>query len=145
MSLLFLDTSALAKRYVTEAGSAWVNGVLEPASGNVTAIADVTIVEMFSLLAPRVREGFLPSTDATRLGNTFLVHAENAYVTAPLDDPTIARARSLVGRYPLRALDAIQLASAQIDRPIDTWRVGHLCQQRPHSPDRGQRRRLRDR
>jgi predicted nucleic acid-binding protein len=49
----------------------------------------------------------------TPLGNAFLLHAEREYLTVPLDSRVLAQARTLVGRYPLRTLDAIQLASAQ--------------------------------
>ena len=87
--------------------------MLDTASGNVTIITDVTSVEMFSLLNRRVREGSLPAADLPALGNTFLSHADVEYVTVPLDRDVLARARVLVERHPLRALDAIQLASAQ--------------------------------
>ena len=118
MSLLFLDTSAVAKRYLAELGSTWIIRVVEQATGNIIVIADVATVEMFSLLARRVREGILSSTESRSLGNAFLVHAESAYLTAPLDDPTLVRARALVGQHPLRALDAIQLASAQVAQSV---------------------------
>src|SRR2546421_104043 len=54
---LFIDTSALAKRYLSEVGSTWVRSVTAPAAGHVVIIAGVTVVEMFSLLARRGREG----------------------------------------------------------------------------------------
>ena len=87
--------------------------MLDTASRNVTIITDVTSVEMFSLLNRRVREGSLSSADLPSLGNTFLAHAEIEYVTVPLDKDVLTRERALVERRPLRALDAIQLASAQ--------------------------------
>ena len=113
MSALFVDTSALAKRYLGEVGSAWARSVTAPAAGHVVIIASVTVVEMFSLLARRGREGTLAAANITLLGNAFLLHAEREYLVVPLDGRVLAQARTLVARFPLRTLDAIQLASAQ--------------------------------
>src|SRR5947209_8222968 len=68
---------------------------------------------MSALLARRVREGTLPQASATLLLNAFLLHIESEYLSVPLDTHVLAQARALVGRHPLRTLDAIQLASAQ--------------------------------
>ena len=38
MSAFFVDTSALAKRYLAETGSAWVRSWILPRTGNVTII-----------------------------------------------------------------------------------------------------------
>lgn len=113
MSLLFIDTSALAKRYLVETGTPWVGHLTHPSAGNVIIISDVTVIEMFSLLARRVREGTLPQANATLLLNAFLLHVENEYLSVPVDNYVQAQARALVGSHPLRTLDAIQLASAQ--------------------------------
>ncbi len=113
MSALFVDTSALAKRYVNEVGSAWVKTVTPPASGNVVIISNVTTVELSSLLARRVREGTLTRRIAVRLRNIFLWQVEREYVVVAFDNDVQGRARTLVDRHPLRALDAIQLAAAQ--------------------------------
>jgi predicted nucleic acid-binding protein len=118
LSLLFIDTSALAKRYLIEAGSAWIMGATDVQTGNVVIIADLTTVEMSSLLARRVREGVLAQTNATLLLNAFLLHVDGEYLTVPLDSQVLAQARALVGRHPLRALDAMQLACAQRARAI---------------------------
>ncbi len=39
MADLLLDTSAVAKRYVGEAVTGWVNGLLDPAAGNRAYVA----------------------------------------------------------------------------------------------------------
>lgn len=59
MSVLFLDSSALVKRYVSEAGSEWVKSLVVPSAGNVVMIARVTWVEVLSALARRRREADL--------------------------------------------------------------------------------------
>jgi predicted nucleic acid-binding protein len=113
LSTLFVDTSALAKRYLSEVGSVWVSSVVAPAAGQVVIIASVTVVEMFSLLARRGREGTLAAVNITLLGNAFLLHAEREYLVVPLEGRVLVQARALIGKYPLRTLDAIQLANAQ--------------------------------
>jgi predicted nucleic acid-binding protein len=113
LSLLFFDTSALAKRYLVETGTAWIVGVSQPAAGNVIIIADLATVEMASLLARRVREGTLAAGDARILLTSCLRHAEREYLSVPQDNHVLVQARTLVDRYPLRTLDAIHLASAQ--------------------------------
>lgn len=113
MSLLYIDTSALAKRYLVEAGAPWVGGLTHPAAGNFIIIADLTTIEMATLMARRVREGALADGSATLLLNAFLLHAESEYLAVPLDSHVLAQARALVSKHPLRTLDAIQLASAQ--------------------------------
>jgi len=112
LSLFFVDTSSLAKRYIREVGSAWTISWAEPSAGNIIVLAHLTSVEIFSLLARRQREGTLSAASIAILQNEFLLHAEKEYLVYPQDDSVVARARSLITKYPLRALDAIQLASA---------------------------------
>ncbi len=84
----------------------------EPAAGNVIVLAHLTSVEMFSLLARRQREGTLSPASVATLRNDFLLHVEKEYLVYPQDNAVVGRARNLTMTYPLRALDAIQLASA---------------------------------
>lgn len=104
--------SALAKRYLMEAGAAWLRSMLHPTLGHVVIMSHLTTVELFSLLARRSREGSLPAAHATLLGDAFLRHAADEYLVVPVGVQVLGRARALVNRYPLRTLDAIQLASA---------------------------------
>jgi uncharacterized protein len=112
LSLLFVDTSAVAKRYITETGSTWVRSWTQPAAGNIVIILELASVEFFSLLARRAREGTLAASNGISLRNVFMLHVEKEYLTVPLEYLVVAQARSLVTKYPLRTLDAIQLASA---------------------------------
>ncbi len=112
MTTYYVDTSALAKRYINETGSAWVLSWVEPSAGNIIVVCDITPVEVFSLLQKRLRQGQLGAANVVILQNYFLAHAEQEYLAVPLDDKILAHARSLVTKYKLRTLDAIQLASA---------------------------------
>jgi predicted nucleic acid-binding protein len=42
----FLDSSALVKRYVPEIGSAWVQAISVPATGNLIIIARITWIDL---------------------------------------------------------------------------------------------------
>jgi predicted nucleic acid-binding protein len=112
LTTFFVDTSGLAKRYVPETGSNWIVSWILPSAGNVIVLAHLTSIEMFSLLARRQRDGTLSAANVTTLQSQFLLHAQNEYLIYPQDDAVVARARALVIKHPLRALDAIQLASA---------------------------------
>ncbi len=112
MTLFFVDTSALAKRYIIEAGSTWVISWIEPSAGNLIAISKLTFVEMRSVLTRRVREKFLTAAHANLLWTDFSAHIISEYVVIPIDDAVIRRAEQLVEHHSLRTLDAIQLSSA---------------------------------
>jgi predicted nucleic acid-binding protein len=112
VTTFYVDTSALAKRYLSETGSSWVRGWIAPAAGNAVVICELTPIEMFSLLERRRREGSLSATNAALLQSDFLVHAQAEYIVAVVDSPSLVHARTLITHHPLRALDAVQLACA---------------------------------
>ncbi len=111
MTYFFFDSSALIKRYVTEKGTSWVREISTNPENRVF-VAQITAVEIVSALARRNREGgILPRTaQAARL----LVdrHFEREYRVLKLSDQIIKRAEDLLSVYPLRAYDAVQLATA---------------------------------
>jgi predicted nucleic acid-binding protein len=112
VSLYFLDSSALVKRYVTETGSDWVRALTDPVARNPLIIARITWVEVLSALARRQREGSITSGDAARAIQAFSYDLDVQYQVAELDAALARVAGELVIQYPLRAYDAIQLASA---------------------------------
>jgi predicted nucleic acid-binding protein len=112
LSVYFADTSALAKRYVPEVGSAWVQSWIDPASGNITIISALSTVEFVSLLARRQREGNVSTADFNRLRLDFLFHVRQQYRVIALSQGILGQAQLLVAKHPLRTLDALQLASA---------------------------------
>lgn len=112
MSIYFADTSAFAKRYIPEIGSAWVQGWIDPKAGNLIVISALGTVEFISLLARRNREGTVSVDHFNKLKSDFLFHAVRQYRVMAMTPRLLAEARELINRHPLRALDAIQLASA---------------------------------
>jgi predicted nucleic acid-binding protein len=114
LSDFFVDTSALAKRYIPETGSAWLTGWVEPIAGNVVIISAVTIVEMISLMVRREHEGNISTSARIKIQNDFLLHVEREYLVIELDKDLLTSARSVVVNHQLRTLDALQLASAVV-------------------------------
>jgi predicted nucleic acid-binding protein len=112
LSTFFSDTSALGRRYLSEVGTAWTLGWIEPAAGNVIVISELTTVETMAVFAHLQRLGNLSAANATRLQNDFLLHAANEYLVVPVDSSVFAQASSLVRKHPLRTLDALHLAAA---------------------------------
>ena len=111
MTAYFVDSSALVKRYVPETGSAWIRALSAPQTGNSLFIARITWVEVLSALARREREGSLTPTDRTLILQRFRSDLNNQYQVIELDATLAETAGQLVGQYPLRAYDAVQLAS----------------------------------
>ncbi len=111
MTAYFLDSSALVKRYISETGSAWVQLQTDQETGNLLFIARITWVEVISALARRQREGSLTSADVAFVENEFRSDLNNQYQVIELDSTLAQTAGQLVGQYPLRAYDAVQLAS----------------------------------
>ena len=112
MTIYFLDSSALVKRYLTETGSAWVSDLADPGAHNPLIIARITWVEVLSALARRRREDRLSADDIAHTIQAFRYDLNVQYQVSELDSSLAEVAGELVGRYPLRAYDAIQLASA---------------------------------
>ncbi|MBD2773317.1 PIN domain-containing protein [Iningainema tapete] len=111
MTAYFLDSSVLVKRYVSETGSAWIQQIADPQTGNLLFIARISWVEVNSALARRQREGNLSVTDVNQIIHTFRYDLDTQYQVVELDLTLVETAGQLVRQYPLKAYDAIQLAS----------------------------------
>ena len=111
MTAYFLDSSALVKRYVSETGSAWIQLLTDSQTGNLLFITRITWVEVISAFARRQREGSLTSADVALVIQTFRSDLNTQYQVIELDATLAVSAGQVVGQYPLRAYDAVQLAS----------------------------------
>ena len=114
MTTYYLDTSALSKRYVQETGTAWVRALADPIAGHTLLTARITMVEIYSALARRRREGSVPAADCDIAAQAFTAHSATEYEFVELDLGVVDLARDLLERHPLRAYDAVQLASALV-------------------------------
>jgi uncharacterized protein len=103
----YFDASALVKRYVREAGSAAVRGLL---AADVAVTSRLTEVEIASALARRAREGDMTPAERDRALAALGADIPSLYVVELLP-AVVGRAVDLVRRRTLRAGDAVQLAS----------------------------------
>lgn len=126
MTAYYLDTSSLSKRYVEEAGTSWVRGLLASEAGNAIVTARITMVEFHSALARRLREGSIQAGDFSIAIQAFNLHCAAEYRFVELDLNIVRSARDLLDHHPLRAYDAVQLASA--------LRTAHVLQAARMSP-----------
>jgi predicted nucleic acid-binding protein len=113
MSILFFDSSALAKRYLTETGSAWVATQTNPSSNNVIVVAEITRVEVAAALAARHRaSGSMTLSERDRLFRLLAQHHTQEYRVVPISSAVADHAMSLTQMHRLRGYDAVQLAAA---------------------------------
>lgn len=106
--IYFLDASALVKHYVDEPGRSVIEAVLRR---RIRAASRVSAIEVPAALARRARQGDLEPSIARAHGDQVakdLVEFDVVEVRRHVLD----LAAELVWRHPLRAYDALQLASA---------------------------------
>ena len=116
MPAYFFDSSALAKLYHPEIGTSEVDEIVQ-APGNQVRISRLTVVEIPSVFAIKVRTQFITRDDArllVRQSHEDIVIQK--FSVAAVGEPEFAAAEQLLERHAfdmrLRALDAIQVAVA---------------------------------
>lgn len=126
MPSYFFDSSVIVKRYHRELGTSWIQAISEPRTHPPIYISQLAEVEVVAALRRVGRhEGLHPSFVDT-MQTTFERHltlsdpgrALPVYVLVSVSPSVLSLASSLCARYweiqpyPLRSLDAIQLACA---------------------------------
>src|SRR3989304_1225495 len=107
--ILYLDSSALAKRYLVEEGSTEVQRLIAGAEQVGTSV--IARVEVVVALGRARRQKFLDDQPAARLRALFTGHWLS-FVRLSLGENTIERAEALAWELALRGYDAVHLASA---------------------------------
>jgi hypothetical protein len=109
----FFDSSALAKRYLSESGTTWVRGLLNSAAGNTIWVAEITQVEVAAALAARHRApGGITRPERDRAVRLLRRHALLEYRLVAITPAILNQALDLTQRHRLRGYDAVQLATA---------------------------------
>ena len=106
--MIYWDTSALVKQFLTEAGTEEVLALRTQDLPHATSM--ITYSETFSALRRRARERFL-SAARYRTAIDLFKRDWPAFVRVQLDEEIIMLSAKLIERHPLRTLDAIHLAS----------------------------------
>ncbi|MGH9406686.1 MAG: type II toxin-antitoxin system VapC family toxin [Terriglobia bacterium] len=117
LTLYFLESSALAKLFVQEKGSDELITLVEPLSQPQKVVSTLAGVEVHSAIRRRERAGELAPAHAAEA--LVILAAELARMTEqPVNPLVIDAARQMLDNHPLRALDAIQLASCWAVRAV---------------------------
>jgi len=111
---LYLDTSALVKLYVSEAGSRDVVAWL--AAARLLFTASITYAEARAAFAQSRRLGVLSQPELRRVVTEFDA-AWSGYNAVDINESLVLRAGQLAEEHALRGYDAVQLAAALEARP----------------------------
>ena len=107
--IVYLDASALVKRYVAEVGSAEVATLIGEAQAIGTAV--VSRAEVAAALAKAARVGLVTREAALTALNAFNADWQHL-IRIQFGEPLAARAGTLAWEHGLRGYDAVHLATA---------------------------------
>lgn len=106
-STLYLDSSALVKRYVNEVGSDWIRAQCNPGTDNEIVTALISKAECSAALAAKLRHNALSTQDYQRIRNDLVQDFAHTYLLLSTDAVVIDLATELVSRQRLRGYDAV--------------------------------------
>ena len=112
MNVAYFDTSALLKRYVAEIGSNWVNAFLSSPDAPVVFTSHLAVVEATCAFARKLREGAISASVHRKVLSAFNYDVTYRYNIVDVMAVTIDTACQLANKHPLRAYDAVHLATA---------------------------------
>lgn len=112
MAAYFLDSSALIKRYVQEAGTTWIRDILHPTRQNSIFVSRLASLELVAVLVRQMRTGAIDAAQGasviSEVRSAFAHEFRVIEVTALL----ASHALNLVQSHALRGADAVHLAAA---------------------------------
>jgi predicted nucleic acid-binding protein len=109
---IFIDSSALVKRYVTEDGTPFMRQITYRYRKHFIYIAHITAVEVTSAVTRRRRDREITPKKASSILSRFRGHLIGRYNPLEISAEIIAAAMTLANVHSLRAYDAVQLAAA---------------------------------
>jgi len=107
--MLYLDTSALVKRYINEAGSELVNNLFADARGIATGV--ISRVETAAAFAKAARIGILDREHAWQALQDFRAEWPDD-LRLPVSEATVVKGDQLAWELNLRGYDSVHLAVA---------------------------------
>ncbi len=113
--IVYLDASALVKRYVAETGSAEVEALIGAARATGTSV--VSRAEVAAALAKAARVAVVTREVSRKALQAFNVDWEHL-IRLQLSEPLAARAAALAWEHELRGYDAVHLATALVWREM---------------------------
>jgi predicted nucleic acid-binding protein len=112
MSVLYLDTSALVKRYIQETGTDWVSKLTHPSVGHDLFLARLAGPELIAAVTRRARGGHIPGEEALRAITNFRADLQGQYNVIEFDETIADLAMALAEKHGMRGYDAVHLATA---------------------------------
>lgn len=107
---VYLDTSAMVKLYIDEAGSEKIREIVFSETNNVF-ISKITGAEVAAAFSRRRRMKDIAEEDYEEILSDFVSDYENLFAKSEVTDSVISLAIELTKRQALRGYDAVQLAS----------------------------------
>lgn len=111
MTAYFFDASALVKRYLREVGSEWVRQLIAHEQPRIF-ISSLSGPEVLAAIMRKGRTGEASPPERDRAVKAFRSEFTTSYALIPPQPTVIQKAMDLLRTYPLRAYDAVQVASA---------------------------------
>ncbi|MBS1800254.1 MAG: type II toxin-antitoxin system VapC family toxin [Acidobacteria bacterium] len=111
----FIDSSALVKLFVAEAGSESIVQLVTEVDDQRKQVSALALIEVRSAIRRRQRAGDISDADADS-SIAALVGESQRLLEHPVTAAIVEHASALVDRQDLRALDSLQLASAIVAR-----------------------------
>jgi predicted nucleic acid-binding protein len=126
MTTYYLDASALVKYYVPERGSRWVVSLLNARGSDdnwthVTVTTLLSNVEGVCAIERAVRMGRLDAGSREIARRRLLLDLRHRFRILGVDSDLVLRASELAQVHPLRAYDALHLATALY---LNSWLAG---------------------
>ena len=107
----YFDSSALAKRYLVEPGTTWIQTWCDDSEKTI-AIAEIGLVEIAAAFAAKLRGGFISPGAYHNVRTDLTVDARDEYVLVTVNRSLVDEAVELTARHRLRGYDAVHLACA---------------------------------
>jgi len=102
MSVYYVDSSALVKRYCDESGSLWVRHLADPEEGSSILTAHITGIEVVAAIARKARMREMSEPDATSAIRTFRHHFQTQYQIVRMTSEIVDQAMELAEKRGLR-------------------------------------------
>lgn len=117
MKCYFLDSTAFAKLFVQEPGTAEIIQLMESTEDNRKLISAGTPLEVYAALKRRERAGTIHLEDGEAARTILRVEAARM-IQQPLNPAVLEAARLTLDRHELRCMEALQLGAAIVAREM---------------------------
>jgi predicted nucleic acid-binding protein len=123
MTAYYLDSSALAKLYLQEPGSQWIEQIVRPQehTGDLLAFALIGVAETAAAISRYHRQKLLSTAMYQSLFQRLITDYYERFTLLDITEDVALRAAELTQHYPLQGYDAVHLSSAlKFDQFIQT-------------------------